>query len=123
MAEKAKVEKPVAAGMPGFTFPEFAEVGKKSIEAMLDMESGFFATIDELNKHWLARAKSQAELASELIAKLSEVRSIPDAASACQDCAGRQMEMFAEDSRRIFAAGQKVMERFLHNGGALGGST
>jgi hypothetical protein len=54
--------------------------------------------------------QSQAKLGSEFVAKLTAARSIPEVATAYQEWASRQMEMAAEDAKRIFADGQKLAE-------------
>jgi hypothetical protein len=62
--------------------------------------------------------QSQAKLGSEFVAKLTAARSIPEVATAYQEWASRQMEMAAEDAKRIFADGQKLAEtgaRLLSN--------
>jgi hypothetical protein len=118
MPESKAAPQPKETGIPFFLFPDFMDAGRKQIEAMLDMQSRIFETFNEMNKTWLVQAKSEADLASEFMAKLTEARSIPDAAKVCQDCAGRQMEMMADQTSRFFAANEKVFGRFLHNGGA-----
>ena len=75
--------------------------------------------MEEINRAWLTRAQSEVTLASELVGKLATSRSIPDAATACQECMSRQMEMLAEDSRRMLADGEKLMRagaRLFANG-------
>jgi len=62
-----------------------------------------------MNRAWLARARSGVTLASELVGKLATARTIPDAAAACQECMNRQMEMFAENSRQMFADSEKLI--------------
>jgi hypothetical protein len=47
---------------------------------------------------------------SDFVGKLSTARLIPDATSACQECAARQFEMFAEDGRRLWTDSQKLIE-------------
>ena len=72
-----------------------------------------------MNRAWLARAQSGVTLASELVGKLATARTIPDAAAACQECMNRQMEMFAENSRQMFAESEKLMRagaRLFTNG-------
>lgn len=99
----------------------FGEMGKKQFEATLEMQKEFLGALEEINRAWLARAQSEVTLASELVGKLATVRSIPDAATACQECMTRQMEMFAEDSRRMLADGERLMRagaRLFSNGSA-----
>ena len=89
---------------------------------MMDIQKGVLESVAEMNQHWVSRAKSEAELASEFLAKLTAARSIPDTATACQECASRQMEIFAEDGRWFLAATQKMLPHILQNGPAGGSS-
>ena len=72
-----------------------------------------------MNRSWIDGMQSQAKLGSEFVAKLTAARSIPEVATAYKEWASRQMEMAAEDAKRIFADGQKLAEtgaRLLSNG-------
>ena len=71
---------------------------------------GAFRDIRRMNREWVSRIQSEAKLASDFVTKLIAARSIPDAASALQECATRQFEMFTEDSRRLLADSQKLIE-------------
>ena len=90
----------------------FAEIGKKRIEAIMEIQKELLDTFEAINQAWFERAKSEASLASELVTKLSAARSMPETADACQECMGKRMELLADDSRRIFADSQK----FIHIG-------
>ena len=42
-------------------------------------------TLEEINEHWFARAKSEAEFAAAMANKLAAARSIPDMTTVYQD--------------------------------------
>ena len=112
-------DKSARSSGPGFGPGAFGEMGKKQFEAAVEMQKEFLDTMEEINRAWLTRAHSEVTLASELVGKLATSRSIPDAATACQECMSRQMEMLAEDSRRMLADGEKLMRagaRLFANG-------
>jgi Phasin protein len=112
-------DKSTRSSAPGFGPGAFGEMGKKQFEAAVEMQKEFLDTMEEINRAWLTRAQSEVTLASELVGKLATSRSIPDAATAYQECMSRQMEMLAEDSRRMLADGEKLMRagaRLLSNG-------
>jgi hypothetical protein len=114
-------EQPVA----NFASAEIVEFGKKGVEALMEMHKVLFDTFQEINQAWLARARSEATLNSELVAKLTAARTVPETADACQECMGKRMELFVEDSRRLLADSQKIVSlstRFLTNGSAGNGS-
>ena len=80
------------------------------VPALNALQKELFDTFDGMNREWVSRVQSEAKLASDFVSKLTAARSIPDAASAYQECATRQFEMFTEDSRRMLANSQKLME-------------
>lgn len=99
---------------------DLAEMGKKRIEASIAMQTELLDKLQETNREWLARVRSEIDLASELTSKLTAARSLPDAATACQEWASKRMDMLAEDGRRVVADNQKFIEasaRFFSNGG------
>jgi predicted phage tail protein len=101
--------------------PELAKMGKQSAEAIARAQQDFMATVEEMNRDWLVRVQSEAQLASELAAKLAAARSMPDAASVYQEWMGQRIAMLAEDSQRMWAKTQKFMKAgawFLPNGGS-----
>jgi Phasin protein len=118
-AHMAEIGRSAKSSAPGFVPAAFGETGKKQFEAALEVQKELLGTLEEMNRAWLARAQSGVTLASELVGKLATARTIPDAAAACQECINRQMEMFAENSRQMFADSEKLMRagaRLFTNG-------
>lgn len=70
--------------------------------------------LQETNRQWFDRMQSEARLASDFANKVIAGPSIPDAMTACQECANRRFEMMAEDGKRLFADGQKLVEAGTH---------
>jgi hypothetical protein len=89
---------------------EFATMGKKSIEELLNAQTELFKELQETGRHWLEIVQSEVALASKFATKLATTRSIPDAMSTCQEWAGRQIEMMTEDSKLLVADTQRFME-------------
>jgi hypothetical protein len=102
------------------TSQHFADMGRQSIDAIVGMQKGFLDAFEELNRQWVSGINAEAALASEFFTKLAAAKSIPDAAIACQGCANRQMEILAENGRRLMTAGEKMVPRLFGNG--LGGA-
>jgi hypothetical protein len=77
-------------------------------------------TFGEVSREWMARAKSETGLASELVDKLTAARSFAETTTAYGEWMARRMELCAEDGRRFWAdTTQKFMEagtRLLSNG-------
>jgi phasin protein len=117
-------EQRTTSAMPNLNVGEFAEVGRKQFEAILDLQKKFFDP-QEMSREWTARAKAEADLATEFTEKLSAAKSMPEVTGICQEWMNRRMELFTEDSRRLFADGQKFMTAMsqMMAGGWKGGGS
>jgi hypothetical protein len=91
-------------------FTELGEIGKERAEAMAAVQTELLDGFQEIGQHWVARATSETNLASELAAKLTSARSVPETMTAYQEWASRRMQLAIEDSRRLFADGLKLAE-------------
>jgi Phasin protein len=118
-AEKPGVEK---AFPFSFDTSEFAALGKKRMEALVNAQTELLDEIQEANRRWMDRFQSEANLASEYASKLSGTRTIPDAMAVSRDWATRYFQMLAEDGRHFADDTRKLMEtgaRMFGNGTAL----
>jgi cell division septum initiation protein DivIVA len=98
---------------------ELLDVAKKKIESLLDVQKELMQELEGINHELFARAKKEAELASEFVGKLAGVRSVPDATTTYHEWATREMELLAADGRQMFAHGEKIMQasrRLFANG-------
>jgi Phasin protein len=105
-------------------FPhQLTEVGKKYVDAVMNVQIGLLDELRQANEEWIASAQSRLALASDLCAKLMAARSLPDAAAACQEWTQQRADLLVEDGRHAFIHGQKLMEagtRFFSNGSPNG---
>jgi hypothetical protein len=116
-----RIEEAIASPMTGVLPTEFVEMGKQRVEALMEMQQELFNVFQEINQAWFDRVRSAATINSELIAKLTAARSMPETAEAYQQCVGKRMEMLVEDGRRLLADSQKIVSlgsKFLTNGSA-----
>jgi Phasin protein len=88
---------------------EFMKLGEAQSEAMLAMQQELAEVCEQISRAWLARLKAEGDLWSELAAKMSGAKSVPDAVSIYQQCATQRMQMAADDGRRLFEDSQKIM--------------
>ena len=75
--------------------------------------------LEQINEHWFARAKSEAEFAAAMANKLAAARSMPDMTTVYQDWFGQRMQRCVEDSNHVIADVQKLMRtgsRLAQNG-------
>jgi hypothetical protein len=79
---------------------EFAGFGKKQIDDLVNAQTEFLDSLQEVNRQWFDRMQSEANVASELASRLAAARSIPDAMTAYQDWTGQRFAMMAEDGKR-----------------------
>jgi hypothetical protein len=93
--------------LPNVNPAEVAEMGKKQVDAVIEMQKEFVKSMEEANRAWAARVKAETDLAAEFSGKLTAARSIPEAAAIYQEWMGKRMELFAEDSQRFVADIQK----------------
>ena len=117
----AEAEKSTASATSNSFAANLAEAGKKRVEAISAMQADLFKELQEIGEHWTARAKSETDLTSELVVKLTSARSIPETATAYQEWAIRRAQMAVEDGQQLFVDKVKLMEtaaRVFSNGGA-----
>lgn len=80
-------------------------------------------TLEEINEHWFARAKSEAEFTTAMANKIAAARSMPDMATLYQDWFGQRMQRCVEDSNHAVADVQKLIRtgtRLAQNGNGRG---
>jgi Phasin protein len=119
----AETEKSTTAAASNSFAASFDKAGKKRVEVISALQADLYKELQKIGEHWAARAKSETDLASELVGKLTSARSVPETAAAYQEWAIRRAQMAVEDSQRLFADNVKLMEtaaRLFSNGGARG---
>ena len=75
--------------------------------------------LEQINAHWFARAKSEAEFATTMANKLITARSMPDVTSVYQDWLRQRMQRYVEDSNHAFNDVQELIRtgtRLAQNG-------
>ena len=95
----------------------------RGVESIVQMQKDMFDTLAEMNQRWLGRTTAEANLASELGAKLVAARSLPESAEACQRWMAQRMKLAAEDGQRFATDSQKLMQattRVFSNGWSNG---
>lgn len=88
---------------------QFLQLGKERTEAMFKMQKELLDEYEKASQAWVARVKSEVELWSDLAAKVTASRSIPEGLEAYRDCVSQRMQMAADDGRRLFEDGQKII--------------
>jgi predicted phage tail protein len=102
MKEEAMAQKPESRSAA-------AKAGEAQAEAALATQKELMQTYEQISRAWQERVQAEAELWTELAAKVSNARSIPDAMEAYQQCVAQRMQMAADDGRRLFEDSQKIM--------------
>jgi hypothetical protein len=97
----------------------FAEASQKGLKDVAKLQSQFSDYLQEANRTWLAHMQSEASLASQLASELAAARTLPETTVAWQHWAKGRIELFTEESKRLLAQTEKLMEsggRMLGNG-------
>ncbi len=106
-------------GGPEAGIEQFLQFGKEQTDALMSLQKELSDTYEQLASRWTARVKSEVELWSELGKKVTASRSVPEGLEAYRDGVAQRLQMAAEDGRRLFEDGQRVIEavtRSLSNG-------
>lgn len=90
--------------------PEVSSMGQKRIEEFANLQAELLKKLEDSNKQWVERMQSEIHLSSELLSKLTSVRSFPDAATACQEWSSHRLQMIAEDGSHLFSDAQTFMQ-------------
>lgn len=101
----------------------FLSIGKEHTEAMFEMQKEVLKAYEETGRAWIERVKAEVALWSDLAAKLTASRTMPDGLQACQDTFVQRIQMVADDGRRLFDDGQKIIasiSRIKPNGWSKG---
>lgn len=99
-----------AQGVPAWMPTDFVKLGKERTDALLAMQKELLDTYEQASQAWVSRVKSEADLWSDLAAKLTGTHSIPEALSVCQQTMAQRMQMASEDGKRMSDEAQKVMK-------------
>ena len=88
---------------------QFLQFGKERADAMLHGQQEMLNACQEAGRAWADRLKAEVELWSDLAAKLTASRSLPEGLQAYQDCISHRVQMATEDSQRLLEDSQKVV--------------
>ena len=106
-----------ATGLSGTLL--FFDSGQEQTEAMVALQRDLSEICEEVTRAWLARVASEISLRSEIAAKLTTPRSVPDVLAMCAKSASQRLQMTVDDGRRLInvcsAITQKI-NRSLGNG-------
>jgi len=92
---------------------------QKQAELIFASQKELLDTLTQMNEHWFARARSEAELTTELTSKLASARSMPDVISVYQDWLSQRMQRHVQDSNHVLVKVQNFIwmgARCLQNG-------
>jgi hypothetical protein len=113
----AQKEQRGSAAQPLPNAADLADMGKKQVEAMVDVQKEFIRATEELNREWVERLRAEAELATELASKLTAAKSIPDTVGIYQEWMKRRVEMLASDMQKFTSLTARFLPRAWPGGG------
>lgn len=74
------------------------------------IQTDLLTEVQEISRHWMERAQTEATLAAEFFSKVTATKSVPEAMSLCHDWAGQRMKLAAEDASYALEASRKLAE-------------
>ena len=86
-------------------------IGQMPIDAGMALQKELLDVYEKAGRAWLARVKSEVELWSELAAKLTTVRSVPEALEACTKSVSQEMQMTAEAGQRLLHECEQITQK------------
>jgi hypothetical protein len=98
-----------------------ASAARQQAQSVFATQRELLDSLEQMNAHWFARAKSETELASALAGKLASARSVPDVADVYRDWLSRRMQRYVDDTNHVLLDVQKFIEtgtRLMQNGGS-----
>jgi len=90
-----------SSGTTPFEPMDFFNFGKGQTDAALKMQKEILGAYEQASRVWLVRVQAEVELWSQLAAKLTATRSVPEALGAYQESVAQRMQMAAEDGRKL----------------------
>ena len=85
-------------------------LNQKRVETVNEVQKQLLDTFEQFNRQQLARGKQEIEFASEFAGKITSARSVPDVMNAYQNWISKRMALYAEDGRKLFEDGQRVLD-------------
>ena len=86
-------------------------LGQMPPEAAAALQREILDAYQKASGAWLARVKSEADFWSDLSAKLTATRSVPEAIEAYTTSVSQRMQMTADDGRRLFEDCQEIAQK------------
>jgi hypothetical protein len=84
-------------------------LGRAQSSRILTMQKRLLDAYEQIQLVWLARVRSEADLWSELVARLQEARPGPEAFQAYQQTLVQRMELAVQDGRRLIDETEKTL--------------
>jgi hypothetical protein len=95
--------------------PAKLSFGLGQAEALVALQKELLEAYEKASNSWLARVKSEAEFWSDLSAKLTATRSVPEAIETYTKTVGQRVQMAADDGRRQLEEAQKIAQKFAQS--------
>lgn len=108
-----------AAAEAASRLSEAQQEAQRHARSIFTTQRELLDALEQMNAHWFARAKSEAELAATMAGKLAAARSMPDVSDVYREWLGRRMQRYVEDSNHVLEDVQKFIEtssRLMQNG-------
>lgn len=89
--------------------PGFPALGKNALDNIIEFQTEALKLVESRNQALVARARSEADLASEYMNRFGAVHSISEATSVFQDYVDRRTKLTADDVKRLWDDNQEFL--------------
>ncbi len=100
--------KETTASSQVFDPTQLIKFGQKQVDAFIEMQREFCNSVEQANRNWATRAELERDVTVECATKLLAAKTFPEAATAYEEWMSRRMTALADDSRKLFADGEKL---------------
>jgi hypothetical protein len=90
---------------------QFLNFGQERAETAMNLQKELMQAYEQASRAWLERVQTELSLWTDLASKLTATRSLPDAIEAYTKTVSRQIQMTAEDGKRLLDNAQQVTDK------------
>jgi Phasin protein len=102
-AQDPSGKSPVTSSFRGF--------GQDQMAAGMALQKELLESYQKAASAWLARVQAETEMWSELTEQLSGARSMPEVLETYTKCISHQLQMAADDGKRLFNDCQQITQK------------
>jgi hypothetical protein len=88
---------------------EATRLNQSALEFMLGAQKMMFEELVFFSDEMMERARTEAHLFTEFVAKMAGAHSVKEVRTMCQECGQHQLDFLRRDSERLFKHGERMI--------------